>query len=224
MVANLLNNASKYTDRGGKIWISGAREEGRAVLRVRDTGIGIGADVLPRVFDLFTQADRSLDRSHGGLGIGLCLVKKLVDLHGGSVEAHSDGPGKGSEFIVRLQLAEAPAEAETHNIVPLTSTPCRVLVVDDNLDAAATLSMMFSSWKHTVEVAHDGLTALEMAGATGPTSCCWTSDCQALTATKSPGDCGARTVSTTCCWSRLPAMGRTKTAVARRRPASICIW
>jgi signal transduction histidine kinase/CheY-like chemotaxis protein len=163
VVANLLNNASKYTDRGGKIAIAGYRENGNAVLRMRDTGIGIAADVLPHVFDLFTQADRSLDRSHGGLGIGLCLVKKLVDLHGGTVEARSEGPGKGSEFVVRLPLAEAPAAAEAQDIAPQTAAPCRVLIVDDNLDAAATLGMIFRSWKHTVEIAHDGVTALEMA-------------------------------------------------------------
>ncbi|HEY5313979.1 MAG TPA: ATP-binding protein, partial [Pirellulales bacterium] len=163
VVANLLNNASKYTDRGGKISIVGSCEQGHAVLRVRDTGIGIAADVLPHVFDLFIQADRSLDRSHGGLGIGLCLVKKLVDLHGGSAEAYSAGPGQGSEFVVRMPLAEAPAESEPRDAAPRTAAPCRVLIVDDNLDAATTLAMMFAAWNHTVEVAHDGLAAVEKA-------------------------------------------------------------
>jgi PAS domain S-box-containing protein len=163
VVANLLNNASKYTDRGGKISIVGSCEQGNAVLRVRDSGIGIAADVLPHVFDLFTQADRSLDRSHGGLGIGLCLVKKLVDLHGGSAEAHSEGPGRGSEFVVRMPLAEAPAEPEARDAAPQPAASCRVLVVDDNLDAATTLGMMFAAWHHQVEVAHDGLAALEKA-------------------------------------------------------------
>lgn len=163
VVANLLNNASKYTDRGGSIAVSGSCDSGEAVLRVRDSGIGIAADVLPHVFDLFTQADRSLDRSHGGLGIGLCLVKRLVDLHHGTVEAHSAGPGRGSEFVVRMPLAEAPAETEPGDTVPQPGGPYRVLIVDDNLDAATTLAMMFGSWKHTVEVAHDGLTGLEKA-------------------------------------------------------------
>ena len=99
VLANLLNNAAKYTEEGGRIDLTVAREGGEAVFRVRDTGIGIAAEMLPRVFDLFTQVDRSLDRSQGGLGIGLTLVRRLVEMHGGTVQAFSDGPGRGSEFV-----------------------------------------------------------------------------------------------------------------------------
>src|SRR5262249_13067029 len=104
--ANLLTNAAKYSGEGGQIGVAVAREGGEAVVRVRDTGIGIPAELLPRVFDLFTQGDRSLARSEGGLGIGLTLVKDLVEMHGGRAEAHSEGPGKGSEFVVRLPTLE----------------------------------------------------------------------------------------------------------------------
>ena len=108
MLANLLNNAAKYTEEGGRIWLTVTREGAEAVLRVRDTGVGIPADMLSSVFDLFTQVDRSLDRSQGGLGIGLTLVRRLVEMHGGSVRAYSEGPTRGSEFVVRL-----PALPET---------------------------------------------------------------------------------------------------------------
>ena len=101
---NLLNNAAKYSDRGGHIWLTAERQGSDVVVSVRDTGIGIAADQLPRIFEMFSQVDRSLEKSQGGLGIGLTLVRRLVEMHGGSVEARSDGPGKGSEFIVRLPV------------------------------------------------------------------------------------------------------------------------
>src|SRR5262249_37428841 len=104
--ANLLNNAAKYTNDGGRIGVTVERQGAQAVVRVRDTGIGIPTELLPHVFDLFTQGDRSLARSEGGLGIGLTLVKSLVELHGGRVEAFSEGPGQGSEFVVRLPILE----------------------------------------------------------------------------------------------------------------------
>jgi signal transduction histidine kinase len=105
-VVNLLNNAAKYSDRGNHITVTADREHDQAVLRVRDTGVGIPPDLLPHVFDLFTQADRSLDRSQGGLGIGLTLVQRLVELHDGTVEAHSEGVGRGGEFVVTLPILE----------------------------------------------------------------------------------------------------------------------
>ncbi len=104
VIANLLTNAAKYTERGGRIWLTVEEVNGTGTARVRDTGIGIDPVLLPRVFDLFVQADTATDRSQGGLGIGLTLVKSLVEMHGGAVEARSDGPGRGSEFIVRLPL------------------------------------------------------------------------------------------------------------------------
>ena len=105
MLSNLLNNAAKYTDQGGRIWVTAERQGDQVLIRVKDTGIGIPPEMLPRIFDMFTQVDRSLERSEGGLGIGLTLVQRLVEMHGGTVEARSDGPGKGSEFVVRLPVA-----------------------------------------------------------------------------------------------------------------------
>jgi CheY-like chemotaxis protein/two-component sensor histidine kinase len=168
IVANLLNNASKYTDHGGSISLSAVRLDQQIVLRIRDTGIGIAPDVLPRIFDLFTQADGSLDRAHGGLGIGLCLVQKLVNLHGGVVQAHSDGPGKGSEFVVKLPIAAPPPEPPSEPGEFEATPSYRILIVDDNVDAATTLSMMFEFWKHEVRVVHDGQAALDMADSYQP--------------------------------------------------------
>lgn len=170
VVVNLLNNAAKYTDEGGQIQITAQQEGAEVVLRVRDTGIGVAPELLPRVFDLFTQADRSLDRSQGGLGIGLSLVQKLVELHGGTVTAQSAGLGQGSEFIVRLPALSLVSES----IAPIkTAKPqahtSRVLVVDDNKDAADMLVMMLQMFGHEVQAAYDGQTALETAVEYQPT-------------------------------------------------------
>src|SRR5262249_42402640 len=104
VLANLLNNAAKYTEPGGRIWLSAEQEGQQAIVRVKDSGIGVRSDMLPRIFDLFVQSDRALDRAQGGLGIGLTLVRKLVEMHGGTVAGFSDGVGKGSEFVVRLPV------------------------------------------------------------------------------------------------------------------------
>ena len=164
VVVNLLNNAAKYTYEGGQIWLTAQQEGGEVVLFVRDTGVGIAPELLPRIFDLFTQADRTLDRSQGGLGIGLSLVQRLVELHGGTVEAHSVGLGQGSEFIVRLPAlslaSESIAPIETAKQPAQTS---RVLVVDDNMDAADMLVMMLQMSGHEVKAAYFGQTALEIA-------------------------------------------------------------
>ena len=166
VVGNLLDNAAKYTPPGGPdLAERSSGEGGEVVLRVRDTGIGIAPELLPRVFDLFVQVDRSLARSQGGLGIGLTLVKRLVEMHGGSVEAHSDGPGKGSEFIVRLPaLAEASerADAPRHAAAGRTRLrqPRRVLVVDDNVDAAESLAMLLRGGGTRSASAYDGPSAL----------------------------------------------------------------
>jgi signal transduction histidine kinase/ActR/RegA family two-component response regulator len=167
VLVNLLTNAVKYTDLGGRIWLSVGREGDAAVLRVRDSGIGIAPELLPRIFDLFTQAERSLDRSQGGLGIGLCLVQRLVELHGGSVAAHSV-LGQGSEFVVRLPLLSAALAPLAPPLPALgaaqpPASGCRVLVVDDNVDAARALARVLEMTGHEVRLAYDGLSALEAA-------------------------------------------------------------
>lgn len=165
VVANLLNNAAKYTEPGGNIWLTGELVNDEVVLRVRDTGVGIGREMLPRVFDLFAQSDRTLDRSQGGLGIGLTLVHKLVEMHGGSVFAHSDGPGRGSEFTVRLPAlpAATPAVESPPSEFASASSPARVLVVDDSVDVAEAIGMLLSLLGHEVHMAHSGKDAIEAA-------------------------------------------------------------
>jgi PAS domain S-box-containing protein len=164
-IGNMLSNAVKYTDKGGRIFLSGERDQDHIVIRVRDTGIGIPPDVLPRVFDLFVQADRSLTRSQGGLGIGLTLVKRLVGMHGGRVQAASEGLGRGCEFTVTLPI-ESPAnvggDVERPD-VNVRSASRRVLVVEDDQDSAQSLAMLLQIWGHHVEVALDGHRALDAA-------------------------------------------------------------
>jgi CheY-like chemotaxis protein len=172
VLTNLLNNAAKYTDPGGQIWLLASRDDDEIVLRVRDTGIGIAAEMLPRIFDLFVQAERQLDRSQGGVGIGLTLVRKLVELHGGSVEACSTGLDRGSEFVVRLPASAA--EPWSRQTKAGGSRPAsaliqhRVLVVDDNVDAADSLAMLVRLAGQEVRVAYDGPTALLIAEAFRP--------------------------------------------------------
>ncbi|MGO9599338.1 MAG: ATP-binding protein [Isosphaeraceae bacterium] len=162
--ANLLNNAVKYTDRGGQIWLGARQEDEEVVVSVRDSGIGISASMLHTIFDMFTQADPSSKRAHGGLGIGLTLAKRLVEMHGGTITAFSEGPGQGSEFAVRLQIASA-SEAALHesswNQPGARISECRVLVVDDNEDSATSLGMLLKSLGTDVQTVHDGATALE---------------------------------------------------------------
>jgi two-component system CheB/CheR fusion protein len=163
---NLLTNAARYTLEGGRIALMAVREGSDAVVRVTDTGIGIPADMLSAIFEMFTQVDRSLERSTGGLGIGLTLVKELVELHGGRVEARSAGPGQGSEFIVRLPLDIRPhATRESPAAAQALPAGLRILVVDDNRDAADSLAMMLRLLGHEVQTAYDGeegLTAAEL--------------------------------------------------------------
>ena len=159
--ANLLNNSAKYMEAGGEIVVEASAGDD-VVVKVRDTGIGIAPEMLPHIFDLFVQADRSLERAHGGLGIGLTLVRRLVELHGGSVSARSDGPGQGSEFVVRLpRRAEGPGEAEPAAAgAPATLPARRILVVDDNKDAVDSLALLLGIAGQTVATARDGLEAL----------------------------------------------------------------
>ena len=163
VVVNLLTNAAKYTDDGGQITVTLVQESGQAALRVSDNGVGIAPELLPRIFDLFSQAERSLDRSQGGLGIGLCLVQRLVELHGGTVAVHSV-LGKGSEFVMRLPMVAGEALPQpTVQAVALAYAACRVLVVDDNVDAAQTLADLLAMSGHEVRMAHDGPGALAAA-------------------------------------------------------------
>jgi signal transduction histidine kinase/CheY-like chemotaxis protein len=164
VVANLLNNAAKYTDAGGRITLATRREDDEFVIEVGDNGIGLPAGAGDSVFEMFAQHSADSDRAEGGLGIGLALVRGLVRLHGGSVTARSEGPGKGSCFTVRLPIAaqEAGAEAAPAPAAPLRSRR-RILVADDNRDAAETLAMLLDLLGHEVRVAYDGQTALAMA-------------------------------------------------------------
>ena len=164
VVVNLLTNAAKYTEPGGAIWLSVQQEGNEAVLRVRDSGVGISAELLPHVFELFTQAERSLARSEGGLGIGLCLVQRLVELHHGNVKACST-LGEGSEFVVRLPVigASLPPSSPLIENTSLPSHSLRVMVVEDNVDAAETLMLVLEASGHVVRTTHDGPSALVAA-------------------------------------------------------------
>jgi signal transduction histidine kinase len=167
VVGNLLTNAAKYTPNGGHVALALAVEEGSAVIRVTDDGVGIDAELLPGVFELFRQGKRSLDRSQGGLGIGLTLVQRLVELHHGSVEAFSAGPGRGSEFRVTLpclhEVLPARALPSGHDGTAADAPRARVLVVDDNADAAQTVAIYLELAGHEVCTAADGREALEAA-------------------------------------------------------------
>ncbi len=163
VLGNLLNNAAKYTEDGGHIWLTAAHEGHEGVLRVRDTGVGIATEMLSSVFDLFTQVERSLDRSQGGLGIGLTLVRRLVELHGGRVQVHSDGPGQGSEFVVRLPLLvddRVRPESSNGTADVQRGDGYRILVVDDNIDAADSLALLLRVGGNVVHVCNDGAEAL----------------------------------------------------------------
>jgi PAS domain S-box-containing protein len=175
VVGNLLTNSAKYTEANGHIWVSADREAGDVLLRVRDDGIGIAPDMLPHVFELFVQADHTSTKAQGGLGIGLTLAKNLVQMHGGTIEAHSAGLGKGCEFVVRLPLMEQQRkriveESDEERPHEAPSSGQRLLVVDDNKDAATSLAMLLRLQGHEVRVAHDGPTALAMAASYSPSA------------------------------------------------------
>jgi PAS domain S-box-containing protein len=167
VISNLLNNAAKYTDNGGQISLGAEREGEQALIRVRDSGIGIPADIMPRIFDMFAQAHASLARSSGGLGIGLALARSLVEMHGGRIAAQSAGEGRGSEFTVRLPLlamaAGAPARTPKERAGSVRQKSQRVLIVDDNADAAQSLEMLLRELGHDVQVVHDGHAAVAAA-------------------------------------------------------------
>jgi CheY-like chemotaxis protein len=169
--SNLLNNAAKYMERGGRIWLSAKRDATEVVVSVRDTGTGIPPESLRTIFEMFTQVNRSLERSQGGLGIGLTLVKRLVELHGGSVEARSAGLGRGAEFVVRLPVITAlctEAKADARPVRHASDVPRRILVADDNRDAADSMGMMLRLMGNEVRTANDGVQAVEEAASFHP--------------------------------------------------------
>jgi CheY-like chemotaxis protein len=164
VVGNLLTNAAKYTEVNGRIWLSAEAHGDTAVVRVRDSGIGLAPEMVPRIFDLFVQVDHASTRAQGGLGIGLTLVKNLVEMHHGTVEAHSAGLGRGSEFVVRLPIITQPLEQPrtARPPPPPAASGYRLLVVDDNRDAANSLAMLLRLKGHEVRVAFSGASALEL--------------------------------------------------------------
>jgi signal transduction histidine kinase/CheY-like chemotaxis protein len=170
VLGNLLNNAARYTPPGGHLALTAAVEGGDVVVRVQDDGVGMAPELLSRVFEMFVQGPAPAHRAGGGLGIGLALARRLVEANDGSIEARSAGPGKGSEFVVRLPLAESAAEAEPAVLAPVPDVPgcLRILVADDNADSAEALAMLFKQRGHTVRTAHDGRRALAEARAFRP--------------------------------------------------------
>jgi CheY-like chemotaxis protein/two-component sensor histidine kinase len=169
IVVNLLTNAARYTPAGGRIRLSADRAEDQVVIRVADNGAGIAPEVLPRIFDLFAQGDRRLDRSEGGLGVGLTIVQRLVELHGGTVSVQSDGPGRGSTFTIRLPAsATPPADSKPPPAAPAQKQRFRMLIVDDNRALAQGLSRLLKLLGHEVELAYDGPDAIEAARTSRP--------------------------------------------------------
>lgn len=169
--SNLLNNAAKYTDPGGHIWLQASCRGGVLQVSVRDTGMGIPPEALSSVFEMFTQINPSLSKSQGGLGIGLMLVKELLDLHGGAIEARSEGVGKGAEFIVRMPMAEPPPMRSASHADERLDRPtrrCRVLIADDNVDAAESMGMMLEMMGNEVRAVYDGIQAFKAADEFGP--------------------------------------------------------
>ena len=195
VLSNLLDNAAKYSERGGRIVVTAERQADDAVVTVRDFGIGLAADMLPKVFEIFEQADGFSDKSQGGLGLGLTLVTRLVEMHGGRVEARSEGPGKGSEFVVRLPVLTEPASTARQTLrvqsgtAPMSSH--RVLIVDDNRDAADSLAMMMQMTGNDTRTAYDGAKPCTSPSSSGPKSCSWTSGCRSWTVARRPGQSAA---------------------------------
>jgi signal transduction histidine kinase/ActR/RegA family two-component response regulator len=165
VLANLIDNAGKFTAPGGRVFVGAWHDEDRemATVTVRDSGIGMEAEMLEHIFDSFTQADRSLDRSQGGLGLGLALVRGLVDLHGGKAEAHSDGLGRGSQFTVSFSSDRAPDSSRESQSDPADRSVFRILIVEDNVDAAESMGVLLGLVGHTVMTAHTGSSGIEKA-------------------------------------------------------------
>jgi signal transduction histidine kinase/CheY-like chemotaxis protein len=165
---NLLNNAAKYTDRGGRLWLSAARDGNEAVIRVRDNGIGIPPEMISRVFDMFVQTDVSRRRSQEGLGIGLTLVRRLVELHGGTVSVQSAGVGQGCEFVVRLPVQTEAVSTPQFGVRHPTPASCHLLLIEDHVDARESMATLLTLHGHRVDVAEDGRQGIARALATRP--------------------------------------------------------
>jgi CheY-like chemotaxis protein len=166
-IANILTNAGKYTDPGGEIRVEMRSTNGEATIAISDTGVGISPDLLPRIFDLFVQSDRSLDRAQGGLGIGLSVVRRLIEMHGGRVSAASEGPGRGSRFEVVLPRIPCPRTRE-YEQSSQNNVPRRVLIVDDNADSADSLAMILNLTGHAAVCVYGPTEALERAASLDP--------------------------------------------------------
>src|SRR5262249_59917154 len=165
--ANLLNNSAKYMDRGGHIRLTAERQGSDVLVSVRDTGIGSAAEQLPRIFQMFSQVDSALERSQGGLGIGLTRVRRLVEMHGGHIEARSEGPGRGAEFVLRLPVVVAAAGPQPTGGTEEPAAPkssLRILIVDDNRDAADSLGMLLRLMGNDTHTAYDGQEGVDVAG------------------------------------------------------------
>jgi CheY-like chemotaxis protein len=165
MIQNLLNNAAKYTPAGGNIWLTATRESDHVLISVRDSGIGIPNEQLPTIFEMFSQLAPALDRSQGGLGIGLSLVRALAQLHGGSVTASSAGVGLGSEFLIKLPVSASESDLATVEVLPSVAQQKqrRILVIDDNEDAATSLAMLLEAEGHAACTAGDGSSGIRLA-------------------------------------------------------------
>jgi CheY-like chemotaxis protein/two-component sensor histidine kinase len=169
VVGNLLQNAAKFANPDGHVEVTVERSGADATVRVRDDGIGFAGELLPALFRPFSQAERTLERTRGGLGLGLALSRALVEMHGGAIEARSDGPGRGAEFALRLPLVEPRGNAEPpRGAAAAPEAPRRVLVVDDNVDGATTLAELLRLRGHEVSVAHDGRAGLDAARRLAP--------------------------------------------------------
>ena len=226
VVANLLSNAAKYTDRGGRIDVALDRDEGGVRLCVRDNGIGLAADSLERIFELYSQVSAGRERAQGGLGIGLALVRRLVELHGGTVAARSEGTNRGSEMIVRLpvEASDVPARPlPSPRASPGRAVSLRILAVDDNVDVAEGLARVLGFWGHTVRTAHDGVTALEVATAFAPRSCCWIWGSRASMGSKSRDASGKDPIAGRPSWWPSRASGKTARVATPTRRGFITI-
>jgi CheY-like chemotaxis protein len=166
-VANIMTNSAKYTDPEGEIHVESHRDGREAVICITDDGVGISQELLPQIFELFVQSDRTLDRSQGGLGIGLSVVHRLVEMHGGTVTARSPGPGLGSSFEIRLPIIDAPATPSEESAPGLVDAK-RILIVDDNTDAADSLALLLGLDGHTAQPVYGSMDALESVGTFDP--------------------------------------------------------